>query len=146
MRPDEYEIVVADYFTKLGHVVELTSYTNDYGITSTKTRNEFELFWEKYIIPLEGQTIYRDNGKSNTILRVDWSGIERLTSNGNNQKIKIEIFKKTILHLFKHGSISRSYINDEYKDRASSGIILILSNTPVIEKTTNPTGLKLLND
>lgn len=110
----------------------------------TRKRNgKFETIWEKYVMPLEGKTIKRDNGKTNKILTVDWSGIERITSNGRKQKIKIEIFKKTINHLLKHGSITRKYINDEYQYRASSGIVLMLSNTCKFELTNNPTGLKM---
>jgi hypothetical protein len=103
----------------------------------------FESIWENYVMPLEGKTIIRDKNKSNKILKVDWSGVERLTSNGKKQKIKIEIFKKTVNHLIKNGSISRKYINDEYTGRASSGIVLILGNTSRFELTTNPTGLKM---
>lgn len=105
--------------------------------------NSFENIWEKYVMPLEGKTIKRPDGKTNKIEKVDWSGIQRITSNGMSQKIKIEIFKKTINHLLKNGEITRSYINEEYKDRASSGIVLILGNTGIFEITNRPTGLKL---
>lgn len=111
-----------------------------------KQGGDFETIWEKEIMPLEGKTIKRNNGESNTILKVDWAGIERLTSNGKKQKIKIEIFKKTINYLLKFGNITRQYINEEYKDRASSGIILILSNTSLFELTNNPAGLKIKNN
>jgi restriction system protein len=53
-------------------------------------------------MPLEGKTIKRINGTTNRILTVDWSGIERITSNGRKQKIGIEIFKKTINYLLKN--------------------------------------------
>jgi len=115
---------------------------------STKTknankRNSFENIWEKYVMPLEGKTIKRPDGKTNRIVKVDWSGIQRITSNGKPQRIKIEIFKKTITHLLKNGEITRSYINEEYKDRASSGIVLILGNTRIFEITNRPKGLKM---
>jgi restriction system protein len=226
MRPDEYEQLVGSYFTDLGYEVEITSYTNDYGLdiiaikdekktaiqakmfgdTSRKINRQmvmelhgvkdyfgcdkaiiatdgevianamevaskldidilhvstdympktvvekldghgtFEKFWEEHIMPLEGMTLCRDNGKSNQIVKVDWAGIKRLTSNSRPQTIKIEIFKKTFMHLLEHGSITRDFINQEYPGRASSGIVLILSNTPVIERTTNPVGLSLVD-
>lgn len=108
----------------------------------TKKRSgEFETIWEKDVMPLEGKTIKRDNGKSNKILKVDWAGIERLTSNGKKQKIKIEIFEETINYLLEFGAITRKYINEEYTGRASSGIVLILSNTEIFEQTNNPSGL-----
>ena len=100
--------------------------------------NSFESIWEKYVMPLEGKIIKRPDGKTNKIVKVDWSGIQRITSNGRSQKIKIEIFKKTINHLLKNGEISRSYINEEYKDRASSGIVLILGNTGIFEIKNKP--------
>ena len=106
----------------------------------------FETIWEKYVMPLEGKILYRENGNSNKILKVDWSGIERITSNGKKQIIKIEIFKKTINYLLQFGYITRKFINEEYKDRASSGIVLILSNIGLFDKTSNPSGLKLKDD
>lgn len=109
----------------------------------TTESNSFENIWEKYVIPLEGRTIKRPDGKTNKIIKVDWSGIQRITSNGKPQRIKIEIFKKTINHLLENGEITRSYINEEYKDRASSGIVLILGNTEKFELTNRPTGLKM---
>lgn len=116
--------------------------------TSIKTKkstksNSFETIWEKYVMQLEGKTIKRPDGKTNKIVKVDWSGIQRITSNNKPQKIKIEIFKKTINHLLDNGEITRSYINEEYKDRASSGIILILGNTGIFEVTSRPIGLKM---
>lgn len=110
---------------------------------TTRREGKFEHIWVKYVMPLEGKTIQRDNGKSNVILKVDWAGIERITSNGKKQKIKIEIFEKTINHLLKFGEITREYINEEYSCRASSGIVLILSNIEIFEQTNRPTGLSI---
>ena len=119
--------------------------TRTYNKTKRVLRsNSFENIWEKYVMPLEGKTIKRPDGKTNIIEKVDWSGIQRITSNGKSQRIKIEIFKKTIDHLLENGEITRSYINDEYKDRASSGIVLILGNTQIFEQTKRPTGLKII--
>jgi Holliday junction resolvase-like predicted endonuclease len=112
-------------------------------IKKSTESNSFENIWEKYVMPMEGRTIKRPDGKTNTIETVDWSGIQRITSNGKPQKIKIEIFKKTINHLLKNGEITRSFINEEYKDRASSGIVLILGNTEIFELTNRPIGLKM---
>lgn len=110
---------------------------------ATSRKGEFETIWEEYVMPLEGRTITRSDGKTNVILKVDWSGIERKTSNGRIQKIKIEIFKQTINHLLKFGEITRTYINNEYPGRASSGIILILANTARFESTEKPKGLRI---
>jgi len=57
-------------------------------------------------------------------------------------KIKVEIFKQAINKLLADGSITRDYINQNYVGRASSGVILILSQVPFYRLTENPTGLK----
>lgn len=92
----------------------------------------FEAIWTKHILPLAGKKLARENGKSNTILEVDWSGVKRLTSSGRRQKISIEIFRYAVNKLLMQGHIRRACINDEYPERASSGICLILSQVPTI--------------
>jgi hypothetical protein len=223
MLPEEYEKYVAEYFIKNGYQVELTSFTNDYGVdifaiknslkcavqvkmfgntarkinrkmvmelhgakdyfdcnyakivtdgeilqdakqvaeklnieliylpvnSVTNANNEtdmnFDLIWQKYIMPLQGKTLFRENGEKNVITKVNWGGIERITSNQKSQKIDIEIFKQTINHLLRYGSITRKKINEEYSKRASSGIVLILSQVPFIELDLNrPMSLKLI--
>ena len=110
-----------------------------------KNNSQFDEIWEKYVMPLEGKTITRNNGKINKILEVNWGGINRITSNGNQQKIDIEIFKKTINHILENGSITRQEINDEYSKRASSGIVLILSQLPMIHlNNTRPISIELI--
>lgn len=111
-----------------------------------KTNNDrtFEDIWEKYIIPLQGKTLTRDSGETNQIVKVNWSEVERITSNGNKGKIKVEIFKKAINKLLTDGSITRDYINQNYVGRASSGVILILSQVPFFQLTDRPTGLKYI--
>lgn len=104
----------------------------------------FEAIWEKYIIPLQGKTLIRENGETNQIVKANWSEIERLTSNGNKGRIKIEIFKQAVNKLLQDGSITRDYINQNYVGRASSGIILILSQVPFFQLTDKPTGLKYI--
>jgi restriction system protein len=110
--------------------------------TSKLSDKTFESIWEKYIIPLSGKTLTRGNGETNKILKADWSGIERLTSNGNKGKIKIEIFKQTVNKLLTEGFITRDEINQNYSGRASSGVVLILSQVPFFRQTDRPTGLK----
>lgn len=124
-------------------ILEIPAIKTNFNSKPQKPNRKFETIWEKYVMPLEGKTIKRADGKTNKIVSVDWSGIKRVTSNGKEQKIKIEIFKKTINYLLENGSITRKYINDEYQYRASSGIVLILGNTSQFELTTNPTGLKM---
>ena len=110
-----------------------------------KNNSQFDEIWENYVMPLEGKTLARKNGKINKILEVNWGGINRITSNGNQQKIDIEIFKKTINHILENGSITRQEINDEYSKRASSGIVLILSQLPMIRlNNTRPISIEFI--
>jgi len=110
-----------------------------------KNELNFDMIWKNYIIPLQGKTIYRENGESNVITKVDWGGLERVTSNNKTQTINIEIFKQTINHLIEYGCITRKKINEEYSKRASSGIVLILSQVPFIElDLKRPMSLRLL--
>lgn len=116
------------------------------GLISSKSKpiknndKSFEYIWEKYIMPLQGKELIKENG-SNTIVKVDWSGIERLTSNGKMGTIKIEIFKQTVNKLLTTGRITRDEINQNYTGRASSGIVLILTQVPFFEITKSPSGL-----
>lgn len=102
----------------------------------------FDSLWENYIMPLAGRTLTLSTG-TNRIVKVDWSGVERITSNGKKQKIKIEIFRYAINRLIKSGYISREEINQNYPGRASSGIVMILSQVPCFRLTQSPLGLKL---
>lgn len=104
---------------------------------------DFLDIWEKYIIPLQGKTLESQRGKTNTILKVDWTGVERITSKNKIQKIEIEIFKFTIRKLLSEGFITRDEINQNYVGRASSGIVLILSQVPFFTIMEKPAGLKL---
>jgi len=115
-------------------------------ISNKKTFSDktFEGIWEKYIIPLQGKTLTRESGETNEIVKVNWSEVERITSNGNKGKIKVEIFKQATNKLLTDGSITRDYINQNYVGRASSGVILILSQVPFFKLTDKPTGLKYI--
>ena len=103
----------------------------------------FRDIWDKYVKPLEGKTLVNDKGRKNTILKVDDGGIKRITSTGNVGKIDIEPFKMAVIKLLREGSITRSEINDNYSKRASSGIVLILSQVPVFELVEKPLALRL---
>lgn len=98
----------------------------------------FEAVWTKYIFPLKGKEISKDGGAKNTILNVDWSGIKRLSSNGKASSINIEIFRESFKILMQQGYITRDYINQNYLGRASSGVILILSQLPFVELKEKP--------
>jgi len=124
--------------------IEILNIDSSVPLTTKKLKsndNTFDSIWEKYIIPLQGKTLTRDNGETNKIVKVNWSEVERLTSKGNKGKIKVEIFKQAINKLLADGLITRDYINQHYVGRASSGVILILSQVPFFKLTDNPTGL-----
>jgi restriction system protein len=223
MNPRQFEEFVCDQYRRQGYKVELTSYTNDYGVdafavkgkqkiavqakmygSSTRKINRqmvmelhgakdffdctkaviatdgeilpdalqvanklkievlilnatapikpkqpkkqagsFNDIWERFIIPLQGKTLVRSNGDTNKIIKADWSGIQRITSNGKSGTIKIEIFKYAVNKLLKDKFITRDDINQNYAGRASSGIILILSQVPFFCLTASPIGLKM---
>lgn len=105
--------------------------------------NSFDSIWSNYIIPLQDKELIRKNGTKNMMLKVDRGGVKRRTSNGKENKINIEIFKEAYNILIKDGYVSRDYINQNYSGRASSGIILILSQVPFIELKEKPAGLFL---
>ena len=133
----------AEVAKKLG--IEILFFNPDSNTIDKANQNlTFDNIWLNYIIPLKGKTIRRSNGKSNTILDVDWGGISRLTSNGRTQKIDIEIFRNAINHILKHGSITRQEINQEYSKRSSSGIMLILAQVPLFKlNTARPMSIEL---
>lgn len=113
---------------------------------SLSERSLADIVWEKYIMPLAGKTLMRYDGKTNRIVNVDWSGIERITSNGRHSKIGIEIFRLAIDQLFTTGRITRDEINQNYAKRASSGIVLILSQAPCFRLVKQPIGLELVKE
>ena len=122
-------------------IIYLNSLTIAKPTISKTTEKTFDDIWLKYIIPLQGKTLTKSNDETNVIVTADWSGIERITSSGKKGKIKIEIFKQTINKLLTTGHITRDEINQNYTGRASSGIVLILSQVPFFDTTKNPTGL-----
>lgn len=103
----------------------------------------FEYLWKTYIMPLAGKTLYRPSGKSNHIVQVDWGGVQRITSNGRQQDIDIEIFRYAVNKVFTTGSITRDDINQQYTGRASSGIMLILSQIPIFSFECPRSGQRL---
>ncbi len=104
---------------------------------------DFATIWERHVMPLAGATLTRSDGSSNTIVEVDWSGVERITSNGERGRIKIEIFKWAVDRILRDGSVTRTEINDEYQGRASSGVVLILAQVPLFELSDQPLTLRL---
>jgi restriction system protein len=125
-------------------VLSIEQLHTDQSVDITSPRpSAFDRIWIQYIMPLAGRILPRPDGKTNTILKVDWSGVERLTSNGNKNKLPIEIFRKAVEQLLRDEAITRTQINDDYAKRGSSGVILILSQVPEFEHTTHPKGLRL---
>lgn len=97
----------------------------------------FDEVWRNFVMPLKGKTLINTKGE-NKILEVDWSGIRRKTSTGNEGKIEIEGFRFSYNFLIEHGSITRDFINQEINKRCSSGIFLILEQIPFIYSTNSP--------
>jgi hypothetical protein len=93
----------------------------------------FGAIWRDHVVPLAGTMLTRANGTANEILRVDDGGLERRSSNGRTQRIEIEIFRWAIERLLRGETVTRDEINAEYPGRASSGIVLVLSQVPLFE-------------
>lgn len=147
--PDAIEVA-----QKLGIDILRTSASEDFIPTvptkqmncevKTKAGNiSFEEAWEKYIFPLKGRILSNSRG-SNKIIAVDWGGIKRVTSNGKLGKIDIEGFRLAYNVLMSQGYVTRDYINQQVDKRCSSGIVLILGELPFVEKTSSPTGLRII--
>jgi hypothetical protein len=101
----------------------------------------FNEIWKRHVMPLAGRTLVRSNGRTNTLLTVDWSGVKRLTSGGRQQFIPIEVFRQAVGRLFERGQVTRKEINEDYVGRASSGVVLILSQVPFFEHLSSPSRL-----
>lgn len=106
--------------------------------------DEFELIWERHIMPLAGRRIINPySDRANTIVEVNWGGLTRITSNGRQGSIPIEVFRRTVRHILLHGYISRAQININYAKRVSSGVVLVLAQVPSFQHISKPIGLRL---
>lgn len=92
---------------------------------------DFATIWEQHVMPLAWRRLDRRDGTSNTVVAVDWSGVQRITSSGRPQFIKIEIFEWAVNRILSRGWVERDEINQEHLGRASSAIVLILSQVPL---------------
>lgn len=109
---------------------------------STSSELTFDQIWTQYVMPLEGRTLQMGGNRTNRIVKVDWSGVERETDGSDSGKlIRIEIFRWAVEHLLSKGPLTREQINDEYPGRASSGIARILSEVPFFEYCGRPATL-----
>lgn len=99
---------------------------------------DFSSVWEEYVMPLAGRTLARGDGTRNKVVGVDWAGVTRITSNGNQQRIKVEIFRLAIERILAGEPVSRDWINQMYPGRASSGIMLILAQVPLFDVGGRP--------
>lgn len=133
-----------------GEVVPVTHATQSmaHAISEDDKPSEmaFERIWLEHVMPLEGKVLHSTGGRTNTILSVDWSGVERVTSTGRKDRIEIEIFKLSINHLLRYGVITRDEINQNYAKRASSGVILVLSQVPLFTLKRRPSARLLLTE
>jgi hypothetical protein len=103
----------------------------------------FDEVWERYVVPLAGQKLVGPHGRTSTLLTVESSGVKRLTSNGRPQFIPIEVFQQAVGRLIERGCVTRKEINEDYVGRASSGVVLILSQVPLFEHLSGPSRLVL---
>lgn len=102
-------------------------------VACESTGLRFGHVWRDHIMPMAHTTLTREKGTSNEILDVDWGWLHRRSSGGKRGRIEIEIFRWVIERMLAGERVSREEINDHYPKRASSGIALILSSTPLFE-------------
>ena len=71
----------------------------------------------------------------------------RRTSTGTVQHIKIEIFEWTINRLVRGETVSRDEVNQQYPERASSGVMAVLGSIPLFEQVAvgEKRGLRIRN-
>ena len=74
----------------------------------------------------------------NAIKSVDWVGVTRGSSTEGTQFIPIDIFRWAIRRIILDGSVSRDEINDQFKSRGSSAIVMILAQVPEFEYSAKP--------
>lgn len=103
----------------------------------------FDQIWTHHVMPLAGQLLRGKGGRTNFIDKIDWAGVWRTSSTGRSSRIDIEIFRLAINRILRNGSITRDEINQNYAKRASSGVVLILSQVPMFELTDSPLTLSL---
>ncbi len=140
--PDAQEVA-----TKLGIEIVFLPFTPDQVMKEVKepetkrsvsNLNDFEVIWREFVMPLKGKTIVGETGLANKIVKVDFSGVTRITKNGKSNTIPIEPFKWAINRILNKGTVTRDEINQEFVGRLSSGTILILSQIPIFTTLTNP--------
>lgn len=98
----------------------------------------FDHVWEQYVLPLQGRTLVAEDGRENRLVRVDWAGVNRITSNGKPQTMPIEVFRNAINRVLNNGCVTRAEINEEFAQRGSSGVVLLLAQVPLFEHLSNP--------
>ena len=122
-------------------IVRLEADTATAPVVPAQNGPHFDEIWANHIIPLAGRTLSSTRGGDNQIVKVDWSGVERITSRGERATINIEIFKTVVNRLLEVGAMTRDQINELYVGRASSGVALILSQVPYFEYGGKPATL-----
>ena len=106
---------------------------------------DFDHLWNEHILPLEGTTLAVSGGKGGAyqIIRVDDSGIERVSSRGHSGFLPIELFRGIVRRLLRVGQVSRDEIHALCGGGASSGIAQILAQVPYFEYVDHPARLRV---
>ena len=98
----------------------------------------FEEIWKQDIMPLKGKSLYGYSGHKNIITDVNWNGVTRISKNGKSSIIPIEVFRSVVQELIRKGVLTRTEINTRFPIRASSGIVLILSQAKCFKLEAHP--------
>jgi hypothetical protein len=98
----------------------------------------FDDIWSRWVVPLQGETIKGLNGLQNEILKVDRSGVVRVSRNDLVSKIPIEPFRWVVDELLAGRAVLRQEINEAFPHRYSSGVFLVLEQVPIFKASGRP--------
>lgn len=93
----------------------------------------FNIIWNMYIKPLEGEKLFTVTGCENVIMKVTNEHLVRLSSKGNEGKIDKRIFEDVYNRLLERNVITRKEIHEEHPSRVSSIVTAVLAQVPFIK-------------
>ena len=103
----------------------------------------FEEFWKDSILPLVGTRLAFDNGGNMELIKVGWEGVTRKSVTGRQGLIPIEPFLWTVEQLRRVGRVTRAEINQQFDDRYTDAVMLILAQAREIALEGHPRELVL---
>jgi hypothetical protein len=107
---------------------------------------DFNALWTRWIEPLAGKDVRGLNGLVNRIVKVDSSGVVRLSRNGLPSKIPLKPFRWTVERVLSGVPVQRKQINEAFPHRYSSGVLLVLEQVGIFEVSGRPATIRLRDE